>query len=103
MGRWSLAIAVFIERLYRKSTDVWHEIFSKGKEKKASRPLVHNGNFSSCSEFIIECKIKFLGPHQLIPSSVALREQLITRQLSTLHIQLEDKRNAEDTTGKKFP
>jgi hypothetical protein len=49
MGKCWSVIAVFIVRLYRKSTDVWHKIFSEGKEKKPYCHLVHDDNFSSCS------------------------------------------------------
>jgi hypothetical protein len=49
MGRWWIVIAVFIERLFRKSTEIRHEIFSEGKDKKASCHLAHNDNFSSYS------------------------------------------------------
>jgi hypothetical protein len=99
-----MVIAVIIARLYRKSTDAWHEIFTEGKENKAVYPLTHNGKFSSCSGFIIEWKIKFSGPHQLILSpSSAFREPLITRHLATLHVQRDDKCKAEVTASTTFP
>ena len=68
MGKLCRVIAVFIARLCRNSTDVWGKILSEGKEKKAFCHVAHNGNFSSCSEYIIECKIKSSRLHQLILS-----------------------------------
>lgn len=71
MGKLCRVIAVFIARLCRNSTDVWGKILSEGKEKKAFCHVAHNGNFSSCSEYIIECKIKSSRLHQLILSQAA--------------------------------